>query len=175
MYIKDRYGNKLRKKQQAPAPPYWRATSLLKRLLLRFQEKEVGTPLFHIVIPDFGIVFRFNFTQPMEEYKDWHIVNVDLAELEVNDIKFGEDMMWLLISKGYMAYLRDTERGQSRVFHKLIGRDGWGLKIIEKRLSLYAEDGAAKNRFMIQHNMRMRDMSISYILTYYPDFFDYLC
>lgn len=172
--VKDRYGNKLTKKQKAGAPQHWRLTSLLKRLYLRFSERDRDTPLFHVIVPDFGIVFRFNVLQPVDNFPGWDIVDVDLAKLEANDIEFGENLMWLLISKGYMAWLRDPETGRRQVFDNLIGRRGWGLKIIEKRLELYRNDGVPKHTFMIKHNLKLRDRSISYILTHYPDFFDYL-
>lgn len=170
--IKDRYGSKLSKKQLKPKPQYWRLLNMLKRLRLKYREQDVGTGNFHITVPDFGIAFKFNSTQAMAGYSDWDIVDVDLAQLEINDIQFGQDLMWLLVSKGYMAYLRDVERGNTKLHTHFIVVEGWGLRIIEKRLELYANKPCHK--FMIEHNKNMRDRSIGWILHYYPDFFDYL-
>ncbi len=170
--IKDRYGSKLNKKQKAGAPPYWRLTTMLKRLCLKYKERDMGTPFFHVVVPDFGIMFRFNPVQPVGEYTGWDVIDVDVRQLELNDIGFGESLMFLLISKGYFAYLRNQESGNTQVWHKFLVREGWALKIINKRLELY--NGEPKHRFMIERNIRLRDMSISYILNHHPDFFDYL-
>jgi hypothetical protein len=170
--MKDRYGIKLNKKQKTEKPTYWRLTNMLKRLRLKYRELEIGTPLFHIVVPTFGIAFRFNPLQPMGEYQGWDVLDVDVKHLEKNDIPFGENLMFLLISKGYMAYLRNNETGDSQIWHHFLVREGWGLKIINKRLELYNNE--PRHKFMIDRNTRLRDMSLSYILTHYPDFFDYL-
>lgn len=170
--IKDRYGSRLTKVQQAPPKPYWRVVNILKKLHLRFKEINTGQDDYHITIPDFGVAFHFDRQRPLLGYAGWDIVDVSLAELEINDIKFGENLMWLLISKGYMAYLRNKESGDTRLFQHYIVRQGWGLRIIERRLAFYNNE--PRHKFLIEHNRRLRDMSISYILTYYPDFFDYL-
>lgn len=167
-----RYDNQLPKKLRQPKPPYWMLTNLLRKLLLKYRERETGTQLFHITVPDFGIVFKFNPIHPMLEYKGWHVIDVDMAQLQKNAISFGENLIYLLISKGYMAYLRDPVTGQRSMFDRFIGREGWGRKIIEKRLELY--NNQPEHRFLIQHNIKMREKSISYILTHHPDFFDYL-
>ena len=170
--IKDRYGNKLSKKQKKAKPPYWRVTNLLKSLGLKFRERNQGSALFHIIAPDFGILFRFNKIQPLTDYAGWDILDVDLEAMELNQLPFTENLMWLLISKGYMAYLRNGESGNTMLFHRFIQRGGWGLKIIDKRLELYNNE--PRHAFMIKRNKRLRDKSISYILTHHPDFFDYL-
>jgi len=170
--VKDRYGSKLSKQQQKPKPPYWRIIAILNKLRLKYREREVGSALYHIIVPDFGIVIKFNPVQPIEEYQDWTIMPVDLDGQEKAENAFGENLMWELISKGYMAYLRSPDNGTSQLYHKLLVREGWSLKIIEMRLKLY--EGKACNRFKIEHNKKMRDQSISYILTHYPDFFDSL-
>lgn len=167
-----RYGNQLPKKLQQPRPSYWILTNMLQRLHLKFIEREKGSQLFHIVVPDFGIVFKFNPIQPMNDYQGWNIIQVDMAALQKNAIPFGESLMFELISRGYMAYIRDPITGVRQVFDRLIGREGWGQKIIDKRLELY--NNQPQHRFMIKHNTFLREKSISFILTHYPDFFDYL-
>lgn len=169
---KDRYGNNLNKKQQQGQPPYWRLTRILNRLAISFKVREPGSPQLHVIVPDFGIVFRFNTVASMSAFKGWDVIDVNLNELEVNDEEFGENLMWLLISKGYMAYIREGESGRSGLYKNLLINQNWGLKIIDKRLELYNNE--PKNKFMIERNKRLRDFSIHYILMHHPDFFDYL-
>jgi hypothetical protein len=170
--IKDRYGNKLTKKQRKPRKPYWRLTRMLTRLRLKSQERDHNTASFNIIVPDFGLVFKFNKAVTLPQYQGWDVIDVDLEELEINDIKFGEDLMWLLISKGYMSYLRNGGAATSQAFDFFISKQGWGLKIIEKRLELYNDE--PRHAYNIKMNTQLRDMSISRILHHYPDFFDYL-
>lgn len=169
---KDRYGNNLNKKQQQGQPPYWRLTRILNRLALPFKVREAGSMQLHVIVPDFGIVFRFSAATSMSAYKGWDIIDVDLNELEVSDMKFGENLMWLLISKGYIAYIREGDSGRAVLYKNLLINQNWGLKIIDKRLELYNNE--PKNKFMIERNKRLRDFSIHYILMHHPDFFDYL-
>ena len=171
-YIKDRYGNKLKREQLKPNPSHWRIVSMLKKLRVSYRERGVGTSHFHMIVPDFGIVLKFNPLTPDDKFQGWDVVSVDLDQLEINDISFGENLMWLLISKGYMAYLRSNESGNRRLYDHFISTEGWGLKIINKRLELYANE--PRHKFMIERNKRLRDMSIPYIKTHHPDFFDYL-
>ena len=92
----------------------------------------------------------------MEQY-DWHVQTYIRHWL--NDLKFGEDLMFLLISKGYLAYLRGPETGnETRLFHNIVGARGWGLKIIDKRLELYNNE--PRHKFMIDVNRRMRTKPI---------------
>lgn len=170
--IKDRYGNKLTKKQQRPRKAYWRLTRMLSRLRIKSYEHDHDKPSFHITVPTFGMVFKFQKNLMLPEYEGWDVLAVDLEELEVNDSKFGEDLMWLLISKGYMCYLRNGDVNTSQVFNYFIAKQGWGLKIINKRLELYNDE--PKHAFNISRNIELRDMSISHILHHNPDFFDYL-
>jgi len=162
----------MKKRVNKEKPPYWRVVQLLQKLRLKHREINKEEKSFHITIDDFGIVLRFNPRIHLLAYEGWDVVDVDLSKLELYPEALGHDLIWLLISKGYMAYLRGPETGSSKVFRHLLINEGWALKIIDKRLELYA--GLPKHRFMIYQNQRLRAMSISYILTYYPDFFDYL-
>jgi hypothetical protein len=139
---------------------------------LKYREHNKGEKTFYITVDDFGTVLRFNPRQPLSSYGGWDIVEVDLEAYERNPIEFGRNFMWLMISKGYFAYLRSPGTGHPTLFRHLLITEGWGLRVIDKRLELY--DSQPKHRFMIEHNKRLRDYSISYILTYFPDFFDYL-
>ena len=59
-YIKDRYGSKLNKKQAKPKPEYWKVEVLLKRLKLKYIIRNNKKSSMHIIIKDFGTVFKFN-------------------------------------------------------------------------------------------------------------------
>ena len=170
--IKDRYGTKLTKKQQRPRKPYWRLTRMLTRLRIKSYEREHDRTSFHITVPLFGLIFKFDKGVTFPQYEGWDVIDVDLNELEINDSKFGEDLMWLLISKGYMCYLRNGDVNTSQVFNYFIAKQGWGIKIIRKRLELYNDE--PRHAFNIKRNTELMDMSISHILHHNPDFFDYL-
>lgn len=159
-------------KLKKPTPPYWRIIQLLRKLRVKHKERNKGELSFHITIDEFGIVLKFNNRITLNQYNGWDEIFVDLDKYQLNPLVFGRDLMWLLISKGYMAYLRGPETGNSMIWRHFLIKEGWGLKIIDKRLQLYNNE--PKHKFMIDHNTRLRKMSISYILTYYPDFFDYL-
>jgi hypothetical protein len=160
------------KPQRKPKPAYWRIIQLLRSLRLRYRERNKGEKTFHITIDDFGIMLRFNPRQPTHTFTGWDIVDVNMETYENNPPEFGQNLIWLLISKGYFAYLRSPDMGHPTLFRRLLIKEGWALRIIDKRLELY--DNLPKHKFMIEHNKRLRALSISYILTYYPDFFDYL-
>lgn len=155
-----------------PKPPYWRVESILKSLRLKYRKVDLDTPNFHLTIPEFGIVINFNANNPMLAYTDWDVMVVDLPSLELNEAKFGNELIWRLIAKGYMAYLRNKESGDSKLFRHFLIDQGWGVRIIDWRLAAYK--GEARHKFMIDHNTRLRQKSIHYILNHYPDFFDYL-
>lgn len=163
---------KKRKPKTKPKPHYWRVLNILKRLRVKYREYNRGTASFHITIPDFGIALRFSPTFPATKYQNWDVVDVNLKELEINEIKFGRHLMWCLISKGYFAYLRNGEKGDNQLFRHYLIDQGWAHRIIDKRLELYNNE--PRHKFMITRNKRLRQLSVHYIITHHPDFFDYL-
>ena len=163
---------KSKQKKQKARPPYWRLINLLKQLRLKYRERDRGESTFHITVEDFGICFRFNPAQPVSEYKGWDIIDVDLKQYELNPLEFGRQLMWILISKGYMAYLRDKESGNSQLYRHFLIKEGWATRIMEKRLELY--ENQPRHRFQIERNKRLLQKSVHYIVMHHPDFFDYL-
>jgi len=121
---------------------------------------------------DFGIVFRFNPRQQMTAYSGWDIVDVDLKNYEAKEIALGQELMWNLISKGYMAYLRGPETGATQLFRHFLINEGWAQRIIDKRLELYNNE--PKHRFMTNQTKRLQKMPTHYVVMHYPSFFDYL-
>lgn len=139
---------------------------------LRYKERSKGESGFHVTVDDFGIVFRFRPGQPMAAYAGWDIIDVDLEEYERNPLAFGKNLMWLLIAKGYMAYLRGPDGANARIFRKLLIDEGWARRILDKRLELYKSE--PRHKFMIELNKQMIKKPVHFVLTYYPNFFDYL-
>lgn len=158
--------------KRKPKPSYWRVIQLLGKLRLRYKERNRGEPIFHITIDDFGIVLKFNPRLALTGYDDWDVFDINMEEFQLNEGKFGEQLMWLLIAKGYMAYLRGKEEGNSVIFRRLLITEGWAQRIIDKRLELYANQ--PRHKFMIEHTKRLKDKPIHYLLMHYPNFFDYL-
>lgn len=160
------------KLKRKPKPSYWRIVQLIRKLRLKYREHNRGENNFYITVDEFGIVFRFNPRQPMASYEGWDIVDVNLEEYEKNPLEFGRNLMWLLIAKGYMAYLRGPDGTSSLLSRRFLIDEGWAYRIIDKRLELYKDE--ARHRFMINLNKEMRKKPVHFILTYYPTFFDYL-
>lgn len=156
--------------KENPSPPHWRLVRILKRLRLDYREHNKGTVNFYVSVPQFGFIFRFNAIVSAEHFPGWDVIDVDLDELAVNDQEFGETLMWSLISKGYMAYLRDF--GSSNLFRTLLIKHDWATKIIDKRLELWKEE--PRHRFQIERNKMFRGASVNYVLMHHPTFFDYL-
>ena len=153
-------------------PPYWRLVQLLQKLRLKYQEIDVGERTFHITVPQFGIVFRFNQRLLYPEYVGWDIVDVDMGLFLKNEIAFGQELMWLLIAKGYFAYLRGPETGNSKLFKFFLIDEGWAQKLLKKRLEFYNNE--PRHRFMIEQTIRLQKTPVHYILNHYPSYFDYL-
>jgi hypothetical protein len=160
---------KSKKTKKLPAA-FGKLKSLLRSLKLDYREFEKNSANYYLVVKRFGIVFRFSSVIPSEsKYPGWDIIDVSTKQFEHNSRPFIEELMWLLVSKGYMHYIRN-ESGQT--FSRLIQQGGWGRKIIEKRLEFWNNE--PRHRYLIEHNKRMLSFSVSYILSYYPDFFDVL-
>lgn len=146
---------------------------LLKSLKLIYREHEKGSAVYHISVPAFGIVFRFNPAYPSEtNYRGWDIIDISPEDLDQNINKFTEDLIWMLIDKGYFSYLRHDVSGGKTLYHRLLNYGGWGKRIIEQRLKYW--NNQPKHKYLIELNKKHLSYSISYITTYYPDFFDHL-
>ena len=151
---------------------YYRIFNLLKSLRIRYKELNVEDKNYHLVVEDFGIVVRFNLAQPMSSYGGWDLLDFSPEAYEDNSMEFVENFMWLLIAKGYLAYLRNGESGDSRMFKQILIDNGWADKIMRKRLELYGNE--PRHNFMIEFNKRMMELPINYVVMHYPSFFDYL-
>lgn len=108
----------------------------------------------------------------MLAYTGWDIIDVDMEKYEKNPLVFGRDLMWLMIAKGYMAYLRGEHGESSQIMRHWLINEGWARRIIDKRLELYKNE--PRHKFMIKMNQEMAKKPVHYVMTYYPTFFDYL-
>lgn len=152
-------------------PSYWRIIQLLRKLRVQYREHNKEEPGFYITLDDFGIVFRFNKRHALASYNGWDIFDVDMDTYEGNPLDFGRNLMWVLIDKGYMSYLRDPENGNTKVFRHFLINEGWAEKIFDRRLEEYNNE--PKNRFRIEQITRLRKLPLHYVIMHYPSMFDY--
>jgi len=152
-------------------PPYWRIIQLLRKLRLSYREREKGEAGFHITVDSFGIVFRFNRRQLLANYDGWDIFDVDMETYEKNPIDFGRNLMWILIDKGYMSYLRDPENGTGMIYKRFLVQEGWAERILDRRLEEYKNE--PRNLYRIKEITRLRKLPLHYVLTNFPGIFDY--
>lgn len=166
-------GVPMAKKTDKMSPPYWRLMQILQFLSLTGQERDRGTDNHCVVVRDFGTVFRYgtggNFSQ---KYQGWDVISLDINTLEENERQFKEELMWHLISKGYMAYLRGLGGSGEQKMRNLLVRYGWAEKIMNKRLEIYANQ--PKHNFYIDLNKGLLQVPLGRVLAHYPTFFDYL-
>lgn len=144
---------------------------MLRKMRLRYKERDKGESGFHITIDDFGIVFRFNQRSTLLNYEDWDVIDVDMESYENNPLEFGRNLMWFLIDKGYMSYLRDPESGNATVYKHFLINEGWAEKIFDRRLEEYK--GEPRNKFRIEQVKRLRKLPLHYVIMHYPSIFDY--
>lgn len=164
-----------KKMSKKAALEVWRLTSVLKRLKLQFSEYERGTERYYVMAPQFGLLFRSNPSYPPQNhFQDWDVIDVDFVKLSKDPNSFYEDLVWLLISKGYFAYLREPDVRGEEVYKAILFNGGWAKKIIDRRIKYWEADGAMKNRFNLELNKKVRDLPNSYVISNYPAFFDWL-
>jgi len=111
----------------------------------------------------------------MSEVEDtgWKVFFIDMDKTKTVPDYFREDVMWYLVEKGYFAYIQAVEVGNGgRVFQSIIIDQGWGLKIINKRIELCGK--LPENTFMRVRMEEYKNIPLSKIISYNPGFFDYL-
>lgn len=151
---------------------FWQVKMFLNGLRLQFKETEPGTNNYSIYVPLFGFKFKFNDITDATDI-GWKIFVLDEEKLEKSPEYFREEVMWYLVEKGYMAYIREAETGNNqRIFRMLLIDSGWGIKIIEKRIELCGK--SPENMFMKIRMSEFLKAPMNKILSYCPGFFDYL-
>lgn len=163
----EKWLTKKRKKHQ-----YWQVKNFLNGLKLKFKEENKETDFYTIYVPLFGIKIRFGENNDTSDY-GWRVFILDKARLEEEPDYFREDMMWYLVEKGYLAYIRDIELGtQNRIYNHIVLDAGWGQKIIEKRIELCG--ALPEHTFMKKRMEELKRFSMNKIISYCPGIFDYL-
>jgi hypothetical protein len=158
---------------------YWQVKVFLDGLRLKYKEmnKDVAggnkvNTLYYIEVPLFGIKFRFS---NWVDYTDsgWKIFYLDIPHLDKDPYYFRDEVMWYLVGKGYMAYIREHEAGvNGNIFKSILIDAGWAAKIINKRLELCGN--IPENNFMKTRMEVFKTVPLPKLISYYPDFFDYL-
>ncbi|MCK5017728.1 MAG: hypothetical protein KAS32_11755 [Candidatus Peribacteraceae bacterium] len=151
---------------------YWQVKRFMETLRLPYKEKDKGRTTYSISVPLFGLRFRFNGI-PEPEDRGWKLFLIDIDKIETTPDYFREDVMWYLIERGYMSFIRNSEVGNNeRIFKKFIIDARWGEKIIKRRLELYGK--SPENTYMRLRMEEFLSIPMPKILSYFPGFFDFL-
>jgi len=165
------------KRGQEYGDPTVRLLSLLRNLRVEVKKGEdVLSKSPMLSIKDFGI--QIHLTKNRGESRTDHTGTTTLfycpefTEAEIS--AFGEGLMWLLIAAGYMAYIREEPIGsRERIFNKLIVDQGWGMRIINKRLEAWKNQ--APKAYMYKRLKALRDeYSMLELIARWPGLFDFL-
>jgi hypothetical protein len=153
---------------------YWQIQNVLDELRLSYIEKSRGSSTtYQIIIPVFGIKLRIGDLEFGGEDHSWDVLYLKERKFKALPNYFLEDLMWLLIPKGYFAYIRELGRTDSkRFFRNVLVKLDWGAKIINKRIELCGDD--PRYTFMKTRMEGLKDVSTLKIIDTYPCFFDYL-
>ena len=128
---------------------------------------------YQFIVDQFGFVVHVidnRFYVPpeptLDPYEDWRQVYID-REDDLNVKR--EEVVWELMKSGYMIWLRHEN---PRAFKNLILNYDYAKKIIDKRLKIWEDK--PKYRFLVSHNVDAYSVSVAYIMSVEPGFFDYM-
>jgi hypothetical protein len=83
-------------------------------------------------------------------------------------IEKRDEIIWTLMRGGFMTYIRQNF---PRQFTRLIA-DGFGDKIIKERLRRWADK--PMYRFLIEEDIKAKEVPTTMVLSMEPAFFDYM-
>jgi hypothetical protein len=109
---------------------------------------------------------NFVATRILDLYKEHRVVYVT-KESSLNVSK--EKILWEFMRSGYMRWLRYTYPTK---FRYAITEQGFGTKILKKRISLYSDN--FKYKFWREDDEAALTLSSSYLLSAEPGFYDYM-
>lgn len=145
-----------------------------RTLMLSFKKinvvKNVST---QFVCEDFGVIistinrddYTFVRDAVMTSFPDYRYVFVSTQD---NLLEAKDEIIWALMQGGFMRYIRITHQRQ---FNNLV-RDGFGNKIINERLKRWGDK--PKYKFLIDENIKAKQVPTNMIITDDPAFFDYM-
>lgn len=162
----ERWLKKTKKKQQ-----FWQVKSFLRDLKLKFTEREKENPeQYNIIIPLFGLVFRFDTADVFLDDGNLKVFVLDSRRLEKEPSYFCDDVFWYLIEHGYLMYVRDVEGNPSGLYNRIIVDLDWGQKILQRRLDLYGND--PKWRFKKIRTEEFLKYPTHFLISRFPGVFD---
>lgn len=135
--------------------------SVVSDVSVQFISDGFGTVVSVINRADYGFVSK----AVREHYPDYRYIYVSTYD---NLISKREEIIWTLMEGGYMTYIRQNF---PRQFQHLI-TDGFGNKIIKERLRRWADK--PMYRFLIEENVKAKDVPVTMVLATEPAFFDYM-
>jgi len=159
----DKWLNKKRAKTK-----FWEIKVFLKGLHLKFEEHNKGKLTYYIAVPLFGIKFKINGIEEPDD-RGWKVFLIDVDKLKSDPAYYREDLMWYLVEKGYMQYIRNISEN---VFKNILMGAGWAVKIMKKRIELSGKD--PEHTFMRITAEEMLKLPLAKIISFNPGYFDYL-
>jgi len=136
-------------------------TSVIPDTTVQFVSEDFGTIVSVIDRADYSYVNK----TVREKYPDHRYVYVSTYD---NLIEKRDEIVWTLMEGGYMYYIRQN---YPRQFNRLIA-EGFGNKIIKERLRRW--DNKPMYRFLIEENVKAKDLPTTMVLSMEPAFFDYM-
>lgn len=162
------------RKSKLYGDPLVRVVSLLNNLRLKYNDVNKDNVIKRFIdIPLFGVRIVFSgSTTNYDSSKKMMYFNPEAGEQSITD--FGHELMWHLIENGYMAYIRHHIDGNNEnIFRKLIISEGWGRRILDKRLEEWQKN--PHKRFICSW---LRDIKEGYgtteIISRFPTIYDFL-
>ena len=135
-------------------------TVLVKGVSVQFAVDEFGLVVCGINRSDYAVVD----SMVKKAYKDWRIMYITTYD-DINEKK--EEVIWELMKSGYLRWIRLNFHRQ---FQDFIIMQGFGRKIIEKRLKTW--NNQPKYKFLIADNEDALRNPETYILGTEQSFYD---
>jgi hypothetical protein len=136
-------------------------TSVVPDVSVQFVSADFGTIVSVITRADYSYINK----TIKEHYPDYRYVYISTYD---NLIEKRDEIIWTLMKSGYMTYIRQNF---PRQFTRLIA-DGFGDKIIKERLRRWGDKPMYK--FLIEEDIKAKEVPTTMVLSMEPAFFDYM-
>lgn len=161
------------KKRMVYGDPLTPLFSILRNLRLKYgrPKDNVGNVL---IIKDFYV--KIVVDAKTEEVSDsvFKVIHYKTSWEVDKQRSFGEELMFILIDRGYMAYINEhPDGGRGRIYKSLLIEHGWARKIVNKRLEDWK--GRRDREFVYNRTHAVfNEFSIHELVDRFPGFFDFL-
>jgi hypothetical protein len=135
--------------------------SVVPDVSAQFVSEDFGTIVSVITRADYSYINKI----VKEHYPDYRYVYISTYD---NLIEKRSEIIWTLMKSGYMTYIRQNF---PRQFARLIA-DGFGDKIIKERLRRWGDKPMYK--FLIEEDIKAKEVPTTMVLSMEPAFFDYM-